>query len=145
MVHPPTPVAIGNPPLALAMGHLQCQWAILPIHGNGPTPMAMGCHSNPMARVHHPHPMAMVQNATTSSWSTSFYTQVPRQKAPSDPLMSMELLHDFVDHMGFKDKDFRDISADALKTTHAGTMQIYDYMRKRIGKLDEKPMRWAPH
>ena len=58
----------------------------------------------------------------------------------AQPPMSMELLHDFVDHMGFKDKDFRDISADALKTTHAGTMQIYDYMRKRIGKLDEKQM-----
>ena len=42
----------------------------------------------------------------------------------TQPQMSMELLHDFVDHMGFKDKDFRDISADALKTTHAGPMQI---------------------
>ena len=36
--------------------------------------------------------------------------------------MSMELLHDFVDHMGFKDKDFTNIAPDALKTTHTGTM-----------------------
>ena len=51
----------------------------------------------------------------------------PWLKATQDQLgsslqMSLELLHDFVDHLGFKDKDFTNIAPDALKTTHTGTM-----------------------
>jgi len=40
----------------------------------------------------------------------------------AQPHMSVELLHDFVDHLGFKDKDFTGIAPEALKTTHTGTM-----------------------
>ena len=35
-------------------------------------------------------------------------------------------------------RKFKGIHRDALLTTHTGTYKIYDYMRKRMGKPDEK-------
>ena len=35
-------------------------------------------------------------------------------------------------------RKFKGIHRDALLTTHTGTYKIYDYMRKRMGKSDEK-------
>ena len=52
--------------------------------------------------------------------------------------MSMDLVHDYVVYLGSKDRSFRGIKPEALKTTDKGTMQIYDYIRKRIGPQDEK-------
>ena len=54
------------------------------------------------------------------------------------PRMSPEILRDFIDHLGFHDGQFRNIAPEAVKTTHAGTGQIYDYLRKHLGKHDER-------
>ena len=54
------------------------------------------------------------------------------------PEMSMELLYDFIDHLGFHDAQFRNLKPEVIKTTHAGTNQIYDYIRKHLGRHDER-------
>ena len=54
------------------------------------------------------------------------------------PRMSPEILRDYIDHLGFHDSQFRNIASEAVKTTHAGTGQIYDYLRKHLGKHDER-------
>ena len=54
------------------------------------------------------------------------------------PRMSLEILRDFIDHLGFHEGQFRNIAAEAVKTTHTGTAQIYDYLRKHLGKHDER-------
>ena len=54
------------------------------------------------------------------------------------PRMSLEILRDFIDHLGFHDGKFRNIAPDGVKTTHTGTAQIYDYLRKHLGKHDER-------
>ena len=52
--------------------------------------------------------------------------------------MSPELLADFVDHLGYKHRDFRDIPDAMLSTRLIGTRHIYDYIKKRVGRVDEK-------
>ena len=54
------------------------------------------------------------------------------------PRMSLEILRDFIDHLGFHDGQFRNIAPDAVRTTHVGTYQIYDFLRKHLGKHDEQ-------
>ena len=55
-----------------------------------------------------------------------------------DEEMGSDLLDDFFDHLGFKDSAFQNVPAEMHKTKYIGTRQIYDYMRKRVGKVDEK-------
>ena len=52
--------------------------------------------------------------------------------------MGSDLLDDFIDHMGFKDSAFQNVPAEMRNTSYIGTRQIYDYMRKRVGKVDER-------
>ena len=52
--------------------------------------------------------------------------------------MGVDLLKDYADHLGYKDPDFRGVPESMLSTTYAGSRQIYEYIRKRVGKLDEK-------
>ena len=47
-----------------------------------------------------------------------------------------EMLADFMDYLGQKDKRFHNI---ALNTSHKGTYQIYDPLRKRVQRIEEKP------
>ena len=67
-----------------------------------------------------------------SGWVKSTEDQLGEQ-----PRMSMELLADFIDHMGFKDRHFQNIELAKLRTTDSGTFQIYDFMRKHLGRHDE--------
>ena len=50
-----------------------------------------------------------------------------------------EMLADFMDYLGQKDKRFRNIAYSALNTSHKGTYQIYDPLRKRVQRIEEKP------
>ena len=50
------------------------------------------------------------------------------------------MLADFMDYLGQKDKRFRNIAYSALNTSHKGTYQIYDPLRKRVQRLEEKNM-----
>ena len=68
-----------------------------------------------------------------SGWAKSTENQLGEK-----PRMSLEILRDFIDHLGFHDGQFRNIAPDAVKTTHQGTAQIYDYLRKHLGKHDER-------
>ena len=60
------------------------------------------------------------------------------------PEMNHELLVQFIAHLGNDDKNFRNIASKAIKTTHKGTLFIYDYMRKHLGPMDEKPATPTP-
>ena len=60
------------------------------------------------------------------------------------PEMSHELLVDFIGHLGVDDRDYRNIASKAIKTSHKGTLFIYDYMRKHLGPMDEKPATPTP-
>ena len=48
----------------------------------------------------------------------------------------MELLRDFVDYLKTKSSRFHGINIYELKSTQAGTMQLHDYMRKRVNRHD---------
>ena len=61
-----------------------------------------------------------------------------KEVAGYDPQMTFEYLVDFIDHLGFKSKVFQGIDQDALSTSDKGTLSIYDFMRKKMGKPDEK-------
>ena len=52
--------------------------------------------------------------------------------------MSTDLLADFVDHLGYKHRDFRDVPDAMLSTKNVGARHIYDYIKKRVGRVDEK-------
>ena len=52
----------------------------------------------------------------------------------------MEHAHHFMKHLAKKDKAFKGIKLGALRTTQIGSGQIYDYVRKHLGKHDEKPV-----
>ena len=52
---------------------------------------------------------------------------------------TMEHAHHFMKHLAKKDKAFRNIKFESLRTEHRGTCQIYDYVRKHLGRHDEKP------
>ena len=60
------------------------------------------------------------------------------------PQMSHDLLDEFVKHLGKVDTKFKKIHSSALKTTHVGTLFIYDYMRKHLSPSEEKPATPAP-
>ena len=61
-----------------------------------------------------------------------------KKKFGDEEDMGSDLLDDFIDHLGFKDAAFRNIPADMLNIRNLGSRQIYDYMRKRVGKVDER-------
>ena len=61
-----------------------------------------------------------------------------KKKFGPDENMGSDLLDDFIDHLGFKDLMFRNVPDEMLNTKNLGTRQIYDFMRKRIGKVDER-------
>ena len=61
-----------------------------------------------------------------------------KKKFGDEEDMGSDLLDDFVDHLGFKDAAFRNIPTDMLNIRNLGSRQIYDYMRKRVGKVDER-------
>ena len=61
-----------------------------------------------------------------------------KAKLGQPPQMSHDLLTDFVEHLGTVDRKFKKIHSKALKTTHTGTLFIYDYMRKHLNPSDEK-------
>ena len=64
---------------------------------------------------------------------------IKRSKLGHDPEFEMQLLHDFVTHLGTVDKDFKRIKPSTmLKTNDKGTLAIYDFIRKRLGQQDEK-------
>ena len=54
------------------------------------------------------------------------------------PQMSMELLLDFIDALGWKSKHFQGIRFEQLRLKDKGTNAIYDYIRKRLPRTDEK-------
>ena len=54
------------------------------------------------------------------------------------PQMSMDLLMDFIDALGWKSKHFQGIRFEQLRLKDKGTNAIYDYIRKRLPRTDEK-------
>ncbi|MAJ97173.1 MAG: hypothetical protein CMI56_00975 [Parcubacteria group bacterium] len=66
------------------------------------------------------------------------YYKVAVDEAGGELDFSLELLYDFVAHLGTEDKAFRNLPAEVLVTTNEGFRQIYEHVRKRVGKVDEK-------
>ena len=52
----------------------------------------------------------------------------------------MEHAYHFMKYLAKKDKAFKGIDLHALRTSQPGSGQIYDYVRKHLGKHDEKPV-----
>ena len=64
--------------------------------------------------------------------------EVIKKEDGGDTCMSPALLADFADHLGYHDKDFQSLPDSKLSTTYKGARQIYEYLRKRMGKPDER-------
>ena len=82
------------------------------------------------------------KSAVRSEWPR--WLAKERARLGRQPEMSHELLVDFIDHLGIDDKEYRNIASKAIKTSHKGTLFIYDYMRKHLGPIDEKPATPTP-
>ena len=67
------------------------------------------------------------------AWHEAF-----KKKFGDEEEMGSDLLADFIERLGRKDPGFDEVPEEMLKTKYIGTRQIYDYMRKRVGKVDER-------
>ena len=76
--------------------------------------------------------MALVRNA----WPNWIQRTSVEQGEPQQ--MSMDLLQDFVQHLKSRSSKFRGVNLYELKSSQPGTGQLYDYMRKRVGKHDQQ-------
>ena len=50
---------------------------------------------------------------------------------------ALEVLPDFFAWLGDRDKRFRHLESGQLKTHHSGTYQVYNFLRKRMEKIEE--------
>ena len=50
---------------------------------------------------------------------------------------ALQVLPDFFAWLGDRDKRFRHLESGQLKTQHLGTYQVYNYLRKRMEKIEE--------
>jgi len=57
---------------------------------------------------------------------------------------TMDMFCDFVDHLGQKDKSFRNVPHRALLTTYRGVNQIYHLIRKKVEKPEQEPIATTP-
>ena len=55
------------------------------------------------------------------------------------PGPALKILPEFFVWLGDRDKRFRHIESGQLSTKHKGTYQVYNYLRKKIEKIEEKP------
>ena len=55
--------------------------------------------------------------------------------------MTQALLSDFIDYLGFKVGDFKGLPEDLYDPKYnKGTKNIYDFIKKRLFKSEEKPV-----
>ena len=55
--------------------------------------------------------------------------------------MTQALLSDFIDYLGFKVGDFKGLPEDLYDPKYnKGTKNIYDFVKKRLFKSEEKPV-----
>ena len=59
-------------------------------------------------------------------------------------LTALQLLPDFFFWLGDRRRDFRQLENDQLNTNHKGTYQVYNYLRKKMEKIEEKPATPVP-
>ena len=57
---------------------------------------------------------------------------------------SMEVTHHFMKYMARKDSGFKGVKLEVLRVNQPGTSFIHDYVRKHLGKHDEKPATPTP-
>ena len=60
------------------------------------------------------------------------------------PGPTLKILPEFFVWLGDRDKKFRHIESGQLNTKHKGTYQVYNYLRKRIEKIEETTTTIAP-
>ena len=61
-----------------------------------------------------------------------------------DLVGSMEVTHHFIKYLARKDSGFKGVQLEPLRVNQAGTGFIYDYVRKHLGRHDEKPAPSTP-
>ena len=61
-----------------------------------------------------------------------------------DLVGSMEVTHHFMQYMARKDTAFKGVKLEPLRVNQPGTGFIYDYVRKHLGRHDEKPASPSP-
>ena len=67
-----------------------------------------------------------------------------RKNVKVQDITAHKQLPDFFVWLGNRSRDFRNILGDQLSTKHDGTYQVYNYLRKKCEKLEEKPPTPAP-
>ena len=62
-----------------------------------------------------------------------------RKNVKVQDITAHKQLPDFFVWLGARSRDFRNIQGDQLSTKHDGTYQVYNYLRKKCEKIEEKP------
>ena len=75
--------------------------------------------------------------ALVKKWMPAFLASV-KKDGPFPYPPTIELLPMYVDFLGTKEKKFKNIQAVALNTAYKGVYEIYNNLRKKVEKLDEK-------
>ena len=66
------------------------------------------------------------------------------EKQKDHGLTGLMATYQFIRLLGTKHRDFRDIQEDQVCTSHLGTYEIYNAVRKRMQPIDEKPVQNTP-
>ena len=67
------------------------------------------------------------------------FLKAAKKNVKVQDLTAHKQLPDFFVWLGQRSRDFRNIRGDQLSTKHDGTYQVYNYLRKKCEKLEEKP------
>ena len=62
-----------------------------------------------------------------------------KRHGKSKNVTAIQILPDFFFWLGDRNRNFRHIESAQLNTNHNGTYQVYNYLRKKMEKLEEKP------
>ena len=73
-----------------------------------------------------------------------FLTEMKRAYKGNLPGPALKILPEFFVWLGDRDKRFRHLESGQLNTRHKGTYQVYNYLRKKIEKIEETPTTFAP-
>ena len=67
------------------------------------------------------------------------FLQAVRKQYKGKTFTALNILHDFFLWLGDRDRRFRHLQDTQLSTNDKGTYQVYNYLRKKMEKIEEKP------
>ena len=66
------------------------------------------------------------------------FMEMMRKQHKGATFDTLQILPDFFDWLGDRDRRFRHLESSQLKTGHKGTYQVYNALRKKIERIEEK-------